>query len=200
MIVMSSKAEIAKSKYLSWALRHGLIELGLIPDSEGYVKLDHLLNKTNQSSNNNPLTTDEVLNLVKNCPKQRFGIKTVESDLFIRANQGQSKKVGALINSDKLLVKLTEPIEGVFHGTYKKHLQSIQSSGLNRMDRKHIHFAKSANAKSGQRTNCNMFVFVNMKQAMADGIIFYESANGVILTEGIDGILPAKYLEYSFTK
>jgi 2'-phosphotransferase len=197
---MSSKAEIGKSKYLSWALRHGLIKLRLIPDSEGYVKLDDLLNKANQSHNNNPLTTDEVLNIVKNCSKQRFGVKTVDTEIFIRANQGQSKAVGSLINSDELLVKLNEPIEGVFHGTYKKHLDSIQSTGLNRMERKHIHLVKSVNAISGQRTNCNMFVHVNMKQAMSDGIVFYESANGVILTEGLNGILPAKYLTYSFSK
>ena len=68
------------------------------------------------------------------------------------------------------------------------------------MERKHIHLAKSVNAISGQRTNCNMFVYVNMKHAMTDGIVFYESANGVILTEGFNGIIPAKYLSYSFSK
>jgi len=31
---------------------------------------------------------------------------------------------------------------------------------------------------------------------IADGVVFVQSANGVILTEGIDGILPTKY----FTK
>jgi 2'-phosphotransferase len=197
---MSANSNIGKSKYLSWALRHGLIKLGLEPDSEGFVKLDDLLFKANQSVENSPLTIQEVLQIVNNCSKQRFGIKSTDSGLFIRANQGQSKEVGDLINSDELLVKLNEPIEGVFHGSYKKHHQSIQQSGLNRMSRKHIHLAKSLDAKSGQRTNCNMFVYVDMKQAMKDGIIFYESANGVILTEGIDGILPAKYLTFSFSK
>ena len=75
-----------------------------------YILFIDLINKANESPNNNPLTTEEVLNLVKNCPKQRFGIKTVESDLFIRANQGQSKNVGALINSDELLVKFRKQL------------------------------------------------------------------------------------------
>ena len=128
---MSSKAEIVKSKYLSWSIRHGLIELGLISDSEGFVKLNDLLNKANQSSNNKLFTTEEVLQIVKNCPKQRFGIKMVDSELYIRANQGHSKDVGSLINSDELLVKLNEPIEGVFHGTYKKHIEShIPRNGI----------------------------------------------------------------------
>ena len=36
-----------------------------------------------------------------------------------------------------------------------------------------------------------------MTDAMRDGIIFYESTNDVILTEGINGIIPAKYLSYA---
>ena len=28
---------------------------------------------------------------------------------------------------------------------------------------------------------------------MLDGIIFYKSSNGVILTSGIEGIIPSKY-------
>ena len=34
-----------------------------------------------------------------------------------------------------------------------------------------------------------------MEAAIKDGIEFFISANNVILTEGIDGILPAKYFK-----
>ena len=34
--------KIKQSKYLSWALRHGLNELKLVPDSEGYVNLSDI--------------------------------------------------------------------------------------------------------------------------------------------------------------
>ena len=64
------------------------------------------------------------------------------------------------------------------------------------MSRKHIHLAKSLDAKSGKRNNCNLLVYVNINDAMKDGITFYESANGVILTEGINGVIPSKYLSF----
>jgi 2'-phosphotransferase len=68
------------------------------------------------------------------------------------------------------------------------------------MSRKHIHFAKSLDAVSGKRSDCNLLVYVDMAKAMDDGIVFYESSNGVILTEGIDGILDPKYLSFNEIK
>jgi 2'-phosphotransferase len=180
-----------KSKYLSWVLRHGLMQVGLVPDSDGYVKLQDLL-----KISTGKLSEIETLEIVKNCPKQRFAIKTDNDILYIRANQGHSKKIGDLIESEELLTKLDTPVEGVFHGSYVKHFDSIKSNGLNRMSRKHIHLAKSIDAKSGKRNNCNLLVYVDMTEAMKDGIIFYESANGVILTEGIDGVISSNYLSF----
>jgi len=47
---------------------------------------------------------------------------------------------------------------------------------------------------SGMRNSCQMVVEVNMVRAMLEGgIPFYISSNQVILTAGIDGVLPAKY-------
>lgn len=191
---MSNNISITQSKYMSWVLRHGLNKVGLIPDPEGYVKLSDFLKISDKAYN---LDVQTVLTIVESCSKQRFAIKKIGTETFIRANQGHSKNVGHLIQTDKLLVKLIEPIQGVFHGTYKKHMESIKTSGLNRMNRQHIHFAKSLNATSGSRNNCNLIVYVNMAEAMATGIEFYESTNGVILTEGINGVLPAKYLSYA---
>jgi 2'-phosphotransferase len=183
----------AQSKYMSWVLRHGLSELGLVPNDEGYVNLSEFIKL---SDKNYKLDKDTILKITASCTKQRFGIKKVGTETFIRANQGHSKNIGELIKSNKLLVKLTEPIQGVFHGTYKKNMESIKAKGLNRMERQHIHLAKGFDAVSGKRNNCDLIVYINMSQAMTDGIEFYESANGVILTEGIDGILPIKYLTF----
>ena len=184
----------AQSKYMSWVLRHGLNEIGLVPDSEGYVKLSDFLKV---SDPNYKLNQMDILKIVESCEKQRFGTKTVGSEIFIRANQGHSQSIGNQIDSSKLLGKLTKPVSGVFHGTYKKHLESIKATGLNRMERQHIHLAKGLNVASGKRFDANLIVYVNMQEAMGDGIEFYESANGVILTEGINGILPSKYLSFA---
>jgi 2'-phosphotransferase len=65
------------------------------------------------------------------------------------------------------------------------------ASGLSRMARKHIHFAQDSHLI---RHNRSIFIEVDMAAAMADGIKFYRSQNGVILTAGNDGILDSKYL------
>jgi 2'-phosphotransferase len=186
--------KVEQSKYMSWVLRHGLKEVGLEPDESGYVKLNDFIKLSNQ---NYKLDEKIIMEIVSNCQKQRFSIKEVDNIKYIRANQGHSLNVSNQIKSDKLLVKLNKPIQGVFHGTYKTHLESIKTSGLNRMKRQHIHLAKGLDAASGKRHDNNLIVYVDMAKAMADGIEFFESANGVILTEGIEGILPAKYLSYA---
>merc|ERR1712232_449086 len=45
------------------------------------------------------------------------------------------------------------------------------------------------------RQSCQIAVYVDLPRASKDGILFYRSANGVILTEGLDGILPPCYIE-----
>jgi 2'-phosphotransferase len=190
----SNSNTTAQSKYMSWVLRHGMDEVGLSPDAEGYVKLDDFLKIADPTYK---LDKTACLSIVQSCAKQRFGIKQVDTEYFIRANQGHSQKIGEKIDSNKLLIKISKPIPGVFHGTYIKHLDSIKATGLNRMQRQHIHLATGLDAASGKRHDNNLIVYVNMELALADGIEFFESANGVILTEGINGILPAKYLTYA---
>ncbi len=47
---------------------------------------------------------------------------------------------------------------------------------------------------SGMRNSCEVVIEVNMVRAIFDGSIpFHISNNNVILTAGIDGVLPSKY-------
>ena len=48
---------------------------------------------------------------------------------------------------------------------------------------------------SGARGTSEVFIVIDMEKALADGIEFYRSANGVILTSGVDGILEPKYFK-----
>ena len=183
------------SRQLVKILRHRLIDLGLIPDSEGYVSLTNIKKTINNLSD---LTIPQVLEIVKVDNKGRMSIKMVDNELYIRANQGHSYNVGSLISDDDSLTRILEPIASVFHATYKNLYIPISKRGLNRMGRKHIHIAKSLTAKSGKRSDCDLLVYIDMKGAMEDGILFYESQNGVILTEGKDGVLDPKYLKYVY--
>ena len=64
------------------------------------------------------------------------------------------------------------------------------------MGRTFIHFASSQNAISGKRASCDTIIYIDMKLAMEDGIKFYMSKNKVILSDGIDGIIPSKYIRF----
>jgi 2'-phosphotransferase len=169
------------SKVLSYKLRH---DITVKRDDEGYVNVKELgIN----------VSLETIQRIVANNNKSRFNLIECENEWFIRANQGHSKDVGAQLDDMKVMTQLIEPIEGVFHGTYRRFLDQINEKGLNRMSRKHIHFAKSVDAKSGKRNDCDAIIYIDMAKAMKDGIVFYESDNGVILSEGIDGIIPNNY-------
>jgi 2'-phosphotransferase len=183
------------SRHLVKILRHRLVNLGLVPDSEGYVALSDIKKSVISLSE---LKIPQVLEMVKVDNKGRMSTKIVDEQLYIRANQGHSTASGSLINDGDSLTRILEPIDGVFHATYKNLFMSIIKTGLNRMSRKHIHIAKSLTAKSGKRSKCDLLVYIDMNAAMKDGILFYESENGVILTEGKDGVLEPKYLKYVY--
>ena len=92
-----------------------------------------------------------------------------------------------------MLFLLEKQIPGCYHATYIKNLNSIKKNGISRM-KKHIHIAESDEAKSGKRSSCNVKILINMELAINDGIKFYKSENGVILTEGDEnGLLLPKY-------
>jgi 2'-phosphotransferase len=180
-----------QSRVLTKFLRHQLRQYRVVPDVQGFISLCDIKKHIPQLKN---LTNGELEQIVNTSDKQRFTLKIEGENYFIRANQGHSIESGALISDDETLTRITEPISDVFHGTYSIVRPLIEKNGLNRMSRKHIHMATSIDAKSGKRASCNLLIYIDMALAMADGIKFYISSNGVVLTEGIDGILPSKYL------
>ncbi|KAL0683714.1 hypothetical protein Bca4012_050562 [Brassica carinata] len=67
------------------------------------------------------------------------------------------------------------------HGTYEKNLESILAYGLKRMNKLHVHFS------------CG---FSTDGEVISNGIAFYiNSDNKVILTEGIDSVVPVDYFQ-----
>lgn len=106
-----------------------------------------------------------------------------------------------IVNTEDLLTKIEDPslYPVVIHGTFTKFWGLIKPEGLKRMTRNHIHFApglpKEEGVISGMRGSCDVIIEIDMEQAIKDGIPFYISTNNVILTEGIDGLLPAKYFK-----
>lgn len=132
------------------------------------------------------------------------------SHFLIRATQGHSiKTVDAASFLEPLSLadesKLPDTVvHGTFHSTWPVILQS---GGLRCMGRNHIHFAtgpsleavlvqdedavqaKPANGDaqviSGMRRDAQVLIYVDIRKALAAGVPFWRSENGVILSEGI---------------
>jgi 2'-phosphotransferase len=139
------------------------------------------------------------------------------ADYLIRANQGHSIKV----DTEGLLKPITEEAgnvpETVIHGTDEFAWRLIiKGGGLRPMGRNHIHFASglpagfkplvssigsteeddAAPVISGMRKNSSILIYIDIRAALAAGIKFHISENGVILTEGsADGLLPYEFFK-----
>lgn len=166
------------SKSLSYHLRHGLHNLPFPIESDGFVKISDLLTLKEFKG----VTVEEIKLEVELNEKKRFSLDLLGEK--IRANQGHSTESGKLIDSTKLLTKIAEPSDYCVHGTTKDALPQILQTGLNKMNRTHIHFASKLGAISGFRKSSEVLIHLDMKKAMEDGLEFFMSGNDVILCTG----------------
>lgn len=175
--------DVRISKALSYLLRHGAVKEKLNIDGDGYVAVEEILKHNRLKSHQ--ATLGDIERIVANNDKQRFHLANNK----ICANQGHSLQVGE--DSMVLLNKETIPGE-VYHGTYKQKLPLIMQTGLNKMTRNHIHFTTSGGI-SGIRKSANVLIYIDTAKCLAEGIQFYQSKNGVILSSGNNGVIEAKY-------
>lgn len=190
------KKYIMISKKLSSILRHTASKRKINIDSGGWISLDEIFLNCIEFKNT---SLEDILYIVNNSEKNRFSIEERNKKLYIKANQGHSIKT---IKNEILLKKIISPdeIRGIVHGTYKKNIDLIKQYGLCRMKRNHIHFAKNEETQYGIRKNAQVFIYIDVDNAMKDGITFFESVNEVILSPGIgkDGVIPSKYLNFIY--
>lgn len=210
---------------LSWALRHAAPELGLTMTSDGFVPVSEILASKHPKLKGWSL--EDIQTVVETSDKQRFKLEERPAAEYkmktpaaaevasgpqnrndmvmcIRANQGHTVKN---VDPEKLLTRLEaaelETLSVVVHGTYTDPwTQHIRQEGLKRMNRQHVHCATGLPTNdgviSGLRKSCNVYVFIDAAKCAADGIVFYRSDNGVLLTAGVnnEGNLPIKYFSH----
>lgn len=200
------------SKTLSYILRHGAAKEHLAIRSDGYVRVADLLARPKLKE----LDLPGLLKIVAADQKQRYqlGAQATPDDpkapilpimsaqapddasaLWIRANQGHTLKV-----DDLEMKPITDPSEVAcaVHGTDQRAWENIKEQGLSRMARNHIHLASgrpgASGVISGMRNSSQILIFIDLAAAMANGILFYLSTNGVILTAGNkEGYIPPVY-------
>lgn len=182
------------SRSLSWLLRHGAVEKCLTVSSDGYIEWNDI-RKLREFSK---YTLNDVKFVVNSNDKQRFGLKEENNKWYIRANQGHSNEVGSKVMQDELLTKLHEPLGLIIHNTTYEKYNEINQNGFKKT-RMHIQFSMITEESLKQYDTISrrpIRIFVDMKQAMDDGIEFYISQNQVILSSGIgdEGLIDRKYI------
>ena len=204
--------DVVLSKLLSKLLRHMAVELGVAIDADGWVAFSDAFAQINGARlreiecefvvidagklGNHQYTEAYVRNAVAIDNKQRFVFSA--DSTRIRAAQGHDMP-GVGVRQGEPLTLVTAP-EVAVHGSYLKHVHAILEQGLSRMGRHHVHLAKGLPGEkgviSGMRRDTEVFIWVNVHEAIKGGLTFYESANGVILCDGRDGdgIIPPTFL------
>lgn len=207
------KKQSRLSKFLAYVLRHNGVDMGLNFRPDGYTELSVMLKMKNMKE----YSVKDVQRVVDTNEKKRYTLLTdSKGKVWIRANQGHSGKVSEAIDQNLLLEEITDykKIPICIHGTNKKAYEIIKEQGLSKRERHGIHFAAgTANDESvisGMRKSAKVMIYIDVEKAMRDGLKFFVSTNGVILSPGNsslkdgDGysgvILPEYFSKVEFVK
>jgi len=193
---------VALSKAMTQILRHSAPELGIAMRADGFCRVSDLLRA--KALWLLGAKGEDVEQAVRDSDKQRFELREIEGETFVRASQGHSIKVVA----DEQLLKSLDLADADLpeicaHGTYHRHLPAIGHRGLiaggEHGDRNHIHFVPyepgDGRVISGMRYNVEVVLYINLKRALSDGIPFFISTNRVLLSPGLDGAILPHYIE-----
>jgi putative RNA 2'-phosphotransferase len=180
-LIMNTKQRTHISKFLSLVLRHEPQSIGLTLDSSGWASVDDLLARCNAAGE--PISREQLDEVVATNEKKRFAFS--EDGARIRASQGHSVAV-------ELGYAPAEPPEILYHGTAKRFLPSIKSTGLNKGDRHHVHLsATQETAKTvGDRHGPSVVLTIRSGEMRSQGHLFFISDNQVWLTDHV----PLKYI------
>jgi putative RNA 2'-phosphotransferase len=178
---MEESRRIKISKYISKHLRHQPDRLGLVLEEGGWISVDRFLDAA--KAGNFPISRSELEFVVQNCDKQRFALDA--SGDRIRANQGHTIEVD-------LQLQPQVPPEILYHGTNKEAVAGIESSGLLKMARHHVHLSTNLETarRVGSRRGQVVIYGVRALALQQTGIDFFQADNGVWLVDHV----PPEYL------
>ena len=176
------KSQDKLSKFISLVLRHHPDAAGIALDEHGWAEVDDLLAGLKRTGR--PIDRALLEKIVAEDEKGRYRFD--ESGRRIRANQGHSIPVN-------LELEPIEPPEFLYHGTASRFLGSILREGLKPMGRQYVHLSKDLETakKVGARHGIPVILKVESGRMHREGQCFYQSENGVWLTEKVD----CRYLE-----
>jgi len=164
-------------KFLSLILRHEPQKIGLELDEQGWANVKELIEKCKKHRYH--FSMEDLIEIVETNDKQRYSFN--EKRNKIRANQGHS------IDID-LALSAVEPPEYLYHGTATRFLSSIMEKGIVKGTRQHVHLSKDKKTatKVGSRHGKPAILTIMSGKMYKDGIMFFQSNNGVWLTDYVD--------------
>jgi putative RNA 2'-phosphotransferase len=167
-----------ESKAVSYILRHGAEKIGIKISAEGWVRVASVITEVRKKF---PYFTQATLEqIVREDEKGRYSFNLAMDE--IRANQGHS------LDSVKIEFEKKIPPVKLFHGTGLKAYEEIRKTGIQKMNRHHVHLTDDVEtaASVGIRHGAQIIIEVNVPKMVSDGIDFYVSENGVWLTDFVD--------------
>lgn len=181
------KKHILLGKTLSYILRHNPAHIQLEVDSSGWADVDDLIKKMKEKGYD--ITLNLLNEIVNTNEKKRYIFNANKTK--IRANQGHSIQIN-------LNLKPITPPSLLYHGTSKKYIENIQSEGLLKQKRHHVHLSeyKDVALTVGKRRGKPIILTIHSEQMHHDGYTFYRSENNVWLTDHV----PASYINFSAKK
>lgn len=164
-------------KFLSLVLRHDPGKIGIELDPNGWANVKELIEKCKQHRYH--FSMEDLVEIVETNAKRRYSFN--EKRNKIRANQGHS------IDVDLGLTPV-EPPQFLYHGTATRFLQSIHEQGIIKGSRQYVHLSQDRETatKVGARHGKVVVLTIQTGQMYQDGIVFYQSDNGVWLTDYVD--------------
>ena len=174
------KQLVKLSKRLSKVLRHAPERISITLDKNGWVGISELLKGLGSN-----VSLVDIEYVVANNDKKRFEFS---SDHYkIRACQGHS------INIDLDLQSIAPP-DVLYHGTSTNTVQYIETDGILKMNRDHVHLSadKETAVNVGSRHGKPTVLLIDTKKMHEEGADFYISNNGVWLTQ----FVPKEYITF----
>ena len=164
------------SKFMSLVLRHQPEKLNITLDENGWTDVAILISRMQRQF---PFFDIKRLEqVVAENDKKRFAFN--DDKTKIRASQGHSVKID-------LGYTQKEPPAYLYHGTVGKFMEAINEKGLIKMGRHHVHLSedRATAANVGSRRGSPVLLTIRSGEMFQNGIVFYQSENGVWLTEHV---------------
>lgn len=166
---------VQHSKRLSWLLRHGAQEAGLVMDGAGWALVADVMRLAE-------LSEHELEAAVEQNDKRRFEFDGPGER--IRAVQGHSLELDLKTLESSWERYLSDA--PVFHGTNLEAARAILSGeGISRGARTHVHLAPSPDSVVGKRASVAVLLVVSPVVMRAQGEPLFVAPNGVVLARRV---------------